>query len=469
MNKPWTILTEITATDSKNEKQAIVRREAAAGNDDFFKGLRFTFDNMLTFGVKKIPERTGADGAGLEFVVFATFAYELIARNLTGHAAQNAINDLMAMATNDQWNGWYRRILMKDLKADFSESTVNKVCETDFPAYAIPVFECQLARDCVDDEGNVDESELKGKKQIDVKLDGMRVLTIVHPSGQVGQYSRNGKELVNFQMVKDQISKVAGTFTEIMVLDGEIMSASFQDLMKQARRKTDVATEDAVLNLFDIVPLREFEAKLGTKKQSERTADLNAWFAPLEAQLPNVTVVGTEVVDLDTEAGRARLLAINQAALAGKYEGIMLKDPDAVYECKRGSAWLKMKPFIEESLTVVDVEEGKPESNFAGTMGALVGEAVIDGKPVKVNCGGGFSVQLRAKIWARHTGKPVTWQKKVKKEWVTYTETPDGGPILGLIMEVRADALTKSQDGDTWSMRFPRFKTFRGTVAGEKL
>jgi DNA ligase-1 len=468
MNVPFKILAEIAATDSKNEKQAIIKREATAGNDEFFRGLLGTFDPMITYGVKKIEEAV-KDGPGLLPNTFWGLAKDLADRKLTGNAAQLAINHARIKSTVEEWNGWYRRILMKDLKADFSESTVNKVCEKDFPKYVVPVFKCQLATDCVDDEGNVAEELLTGKKQIDVKLDGMRVLTIVSPDGQVDQFSRNGKELLNFGLVKEQIAKHAVFFKEVMVLDGEIMSASFQDLMKQARRKTDVQADDSVLNLFDIISLREFKLGKGTVSQEMRTVILNQWFAPLEDKMPNVTVVGTELVDLDTIEGQNRLSEINKAALLGKYEGIMLKDPKAVYECKRAMNWLKMKPFIEESLTVVDVEEGKIGSKFEGTMGALVCQDMVGDKLVRVNVGGGYSIRLRAQLWARHTGKEVSWKKKVGKEWVTLVERPVGGPVLGLIAEVRADALTKSESNDTWSMRFPRFKTFRGTVAGEKL
>jgi DNA ligase-1 len=40
--------------------------------------------------------------------------------------------------------------------------------------------------------------------------------------------------------------------------------------------------------------------------------------------------------------------------------------------------------------------------------------------------------------------------------------------LLGQIVEVRADAITQNQDG-TYSLRFPRFKGFRGFVPGEKI
>jgi len=38
-----------------------------------------------------------------------------------------------------------------------------------------------------------------------------------------------------------------------------------------------------------------------------------------------------------------------------------------------------------------------------------------------------------------------------------------------MLGEVRADALTKSDSNEFYSMRFPRFKIWRGTAPGEKL
>ena len=37
-----------------------------------------------------------------------------------------------------------------------------------------------------------------------------------------------------------------------------------------------------------------------------------------------------------------------------------------------------------------------------------------------------------------------------------------------MVAEVRADAVHRNQDG-TYSLRFPRFKTFRGFEVGEKI
>jgi DNA ligase-1 len=433
MNKPWEVIRELEADNSRLAKEAIIRRESAADNTELFRGFRAAYDAMITFGVKKVEEKAG-DGKGISSEAFWKTAQDLAERRITGNAAITAVNYMRMHAREAEWNQWYRRILIKDMRCGTSDSTINKHADERFH---VPVFECQLAHD-----GAKHESKVTGEKLIEVKLDGVRVITIVYPTGQVDQYSRNGKELVNFEEVKRQLVKHAVFFREPMVLDGEIMSGNFQDLMKQIHRKSDARADDAVLNLFDILPLREFQAGVSTEVQHQRNDRLRGWYLPLRDNLPNVTMVGQELVDLDTVQGAARFAEINAEAIAGGYEGIMIKDPHAVYECRRSAAWLKQKPFIEVSLAVTAIEEGTGRN--VGKLGALVCEGEDDGKLIKVNVGSGFSDGDRDSFYqSRHT-------------------------LPGQVVEVRADAVTQNQDG-TYSLRFPRFLRFRGFAAGEKL
>jgi DNA ligase-1 len=435
----YRVIRSLEEHPSRLNKEAIILAEAEAGNDTFFAGMRLAYDSMITFGVKKVPKHSGPDGQGLPWTAFAKLADDLATRKLTGDAAKKAIELCLTVATQAEWNDWYMRILTKDMRAGFTEGTINRVTEKKFPQYAIPVFSCQLAHDSANHE-----SKVVGKKLIEVKLDGVRVITVVRPDGRVDQYSRNGKELVNFPHVKEQLAKIAGQFTEPMVLDGEIMSGTFQDLMKQIHRKSSATANDAVLNLFDAIPLVQFEAGKSATTQEARSEWLKTWFESNEAALPNVTVVAQELVDLDTDAGQARYKEINALAIAGGYEGIMLKDPDAGYVVKRTVAWMKLKPFIEVTLTAVAVEEGTGKN--AGRMGAVIFEGTDDGKFIRVSVGGGWSDKDRDDIWRSRNSVP------------------------GQLGEVRGDALTLNQDStDVYSMRFPRFKTWRGFVAGEKL
>jgi len=432
---------DLESHPSRLNKEAIIESIAQSGNKEFFEGCRLALDPMITFGIKQVPEKTDEDGAGLPWDSFTLALTGFVTRQVTGNTARDMIQAMMKSATKKEWNGWYRRILIKDLRCGTSEKTINKVVEKKYADYAIPVFGCQLAHDSANHE-----SKVSGKKLIEVKLDGVRVLTIVRRDGRVDMFSRNGKELVNFPHIVEQLSNVVkthGTDKNIdVVLDGEIMSSSFQDLMKQVHRKSDVKANDAVLNLFDVIPLADFEKGSWNKDQSARSDMVYYWHKTYKDILPNVSVVGHELVDLDTEAGQTRYKEINAKAIAGGYEGIMLKDPEAGYECKRSVAWLKLKPFIEVSLDVVAVEEGTGKN--VGKLGALVCEGVDDGKDIRVNVGSGLTDDQRDGFW------------KVKEDCV------------GMIAEVRADAITQNQDG-TYSLRFPRFLRFRGLVKGEKI
>lgn len=461
MLKPWEVISELESDNSRLFKEGVIKREANASNREFFEGVKQALDSMITFGIKQVEEKSG-DGKGLNPDTFWKTAEQLSTRQLTGNAAQTAVNFLRMNAKEQEWNQWYRRILIKDLRCGVSEKTINSAVKKINEDYTIPVFSCQLAHD-----GANHESKVSGKKFIEVKLDGVRVITIVYPSGTVNMYSRNGKELVNFPHIVEQFAKHAVLLREPTVFDGEVMSASFQDLMKQVHRKSDVQSNDAVLNLFDIVTLADFQAGVSSRTQIERSTWLKQWFEHVADHMPNVTIVGQELVDLNTTDGCARFKAINQQAIDGGYEGIMIKDPESIYETKRSYAWLKQKPYIEVTLKATAIEEGTGKN--AGRMGAVQFDGEDDGKVISVSVGGGWSDQQRAVIWASHTGKPVAWEKREEGEVITIIEVPDRS-IIGDLAEIRADAATKNQDSENvWSLRFPRFKTWRGFAAGEKL
>jgi len=437
MDRPEYVISALQDHPSRLNKEAIIQAQAEAGNTEFFEGVRLALNPFVTFGVKKVPEKSDEDGAGLDWDSFSLAITGFVNRDVTGNTAKAMLKTMMSAATKRQWNDWYRRILIKDLRCGVSEKTVNKVLKKFPKIESVPVFSCQLAY------GAEEQSKkLSGHKLIEVKLDGVRVITVVYPEGRVDQYSRNGKELVNFEHIKEQFSAVAECLNQPMVFDGEIMSSSFQDLMKQVHRKSNVKAGDAVLHLFDMLPLADFERGVCKAKQIDRSHELVAWYSDNFTALPNVQVLSQEMVDLDTEQGQKRLSEINQIAIDGGYEGIMIKEPNAKYECKRSFSWLKQKPWIEVSLSIREVEEGTGRN--LGRLGAFVCEGEDGGKLIRVNVGSGYSDSQRDEFWA---GRDT---------------------LLGQVVEVRADVISQNQDG-SYSLRFPRFLRFRGFEAGEKL
>ena len=112
----------------------------------------------------------------------------------------------------------------------------------------------------------------------------------------------------------------------------------------------------------------------------------------------------------------------------------MIKEPFALYECKRTVSWLKLKPVITVDLTVVALEEGTGKN--VGKLGALVCEGTDSGKFIRVNVGSGLTDAQREAMWGSQSA------------------------VLGQVVEVKADAITQNQDG-SYSLRFPRFERFR--------
>ena len=432
------IIEKLELHPSRLDKEKIILEAMEKGLDDFFEGIRMALDPLVTFGVKMVPEKKDEKNQHYEWKDFKELANKLIKRDLTGHAARDAILLAMDSSTKKEWNSFYRRVLIKDLRCGVSEKTVNKVAKK-FPKYAIPIFSCPLAHDSANHE-----KKMIGKKQIEIKLDGVRVLTIIRKN-KVEMFSRNGKQFHNFGHIIEEIENVIkeNPTPYDLVLDGEVMSANFQDLMKQVHRKDGKQTKDAVLHLFDLCPLTNFQKGRWETNQAERSLLVKEWVAKHSILLKHVQTLDWENVDLDTIDGQKRFVELNKSAVEGGYEGVMIKDPQAMYECKRTHSWLKAKPFIEVTLKVVSVEEGTGRNE--GRLGAILVEGQDDGYKYRLSCGSGFSDIQRDEYWSKRDD------------------------LIGQLVEIRADAKTKSQDAETFSLRFPRFKCFRGFKAGEKV
>ena len=230
---------------------------------------------------------------------------------------------------------------------------------------------------------------------------------------------------------------------DALVLDGEVVSKNFQELMKQIHRKNSTQNEDAFLYLFDVIPLLDFKKGIYKCPFKKRVLYLKELYLKNLNKSDKIKLINSKLVDLDTEQGKEEFKKFNKESIINGYEGVMIKDPHSFYECKRSTSWLKSKPFIEISLEVVNYEEGTGRNQ--GKLGALIAEGEDDGKFFKLNIGSGFSDSQREEYW------------KKKDE------------LKGKIIEVRADSISKSQDGKFWSLRFPRFKTFRGFENKEKI
>ena len=430
MKYKW--IKELNQSDSRLHKEDVLKRALDAGDHVFLNGIRNCYNPYITFGVKQIPATEGITGAPNPYEEFDELLNSLSARKLTGHAARDAILGMSLKFDSDEWNLFLAPILRRDMRAGFSERTINKVCKgTD---YVIPTFGCQLA---ANSEGR---PEMVGTKWLEPKLDGARVLLVVSDDNTATCYSRNGKVFDNFPHVEQQVLSNAYAIRAYLktnggfVLDGEIMGKSFQDLMRQAQRKENVQTQDTVFNVFDILPLEDFKRGFWNAQLRKRLAILTDMQRVFDA-MPNVTRVDSQiVVDLNTEEGRAKLHEYATEMVTAGFEGIMIKDMEAPYECKRNTFWMKWKPVITVDLPVIALEEGTGRNQ--GRLGALVCSGNYHGKDITVNVGSGFS----------DTERDLFWNQK--------------SDVVGRTVEILCDVITQNQDG-SYSLRFPRFVRWR--------
>jgi DNA ligase-1 len=225
------------------------------------------------------------------------------------------------------------------------------------------------------------------------------------------------------------------------VLDGEIVGESFQQLMRQAHRKSNAETTGMVYHIFDIIPLDSFQEGHWNAQQYKRLDWLEqARKALMETNC--LRIMNGLDVDLDTAEGHDIMQRYAESAVAEGFEGIMIKSLDAPYQCKRSDFWMKWKPTISVDLSIVGFEEGTGRNK--NRLGAIICEGEDNGRLIRVNVGSGLSDSDRDEYWAERNR------------------------LLGHLVEVQADAVTQNQDG-SYSLRFPRFLRFRDFEAGSKV
>jgi DNA ligase-1 len=437
---------DLESSDSRIHKEKVIEKALMAANlgsssaQSFLYNVYLALNPYFVYGVKKVPESSGQADRPNPWVAFWALCESLRTRSVTGGSARAAIEAMMERFDSEQWNGLARRVLIKDLRCGVSEKTVNKVCGN--TQWAIPVFTCQLAQDSADHP-----RKMKGRKRIECKLDGVRVLAVVS-GNTVNLYSRNGKAFDNFPQIQEAIEDTKKFFQHGLasggrfVLDGEIVGESFQKLMREAHRKSDAKTEGMVYHIFDIIPLDDFERGYWNAQQHKRLTILDRAAEKLRENSDCLRVMPGMEVDLDTAEGHDIMDRFAQDAVKAGFEGIMIKDVDAPYECKRTSFWMKWKPTITVDLNIVGFEEGTGRN--LGRLGAIICEGEDNGRNITVNVGSGLTDTNRVNFWGLR-------------------ET-----LLGRVVEVQADAVTQNQDG-SYSLRFPRFLRFRGFEPGEKL
>jgi ATP-dependent DNA ligase len=256
---------------------------------------------------------------------------------------------------------------------------------------------------------------------VEPKLDGVRVVAFVTPT-DVKFYSRTGKEFTTFDHLKKSILDLKpNSFGTTYVLDGEVVSGSFNETVSQVRRTSKQAT-DAEFHAFDILPMSLF-------------TDSEAVSVSHEGRRHLLKDTGISMVPSYLAHSHEDVLERYQKIRDAGGEGVIVKYPTGLYELKRSHAWMKIKGEESVDVRVTGMYEGL--GKYVGMLGGLT----VDVDGVEVRVGGGFTDHQRETFW--------------NKEWRTRPNLR-GVEATGRLIEVEYHE--KTPDG---SLRHPRFVRFR--------
>lgn len=406
------VLDEIAGTSARSGKEEWLDRYL---DDPFFRRVvTAALDPYTRFGIGVMPEIAENGNRRLTEDSSAWFILDAMASgDLRGGKAEDALIDLLT--DHDEPSAEIiKRMILKDLRAGMGVKTVNKVRKN-----LVPVFACQLAH-------KFEEKRCKTwPMTVEPKLDGVRCLAIA-TAGDVEFVSRTGRAFTSFDHLKEPLmdaikawEKVSGRFGGV-VLDGEVVSGSFNKTVSEVRKK-ETAAKDAKFFAFDVLPLEDFKvADLIDVPFKDRRDTLRKFLKHFDKEapfklLPSYLVNSVEEIHLYNAKFRSK-----------KLEGTIVKDRDAPYKKSRSHGWLKIKGEETIDVRVTGVFEGT--GKYEGQLGGLVVD--VDGVDVRV--GGGFSDGQRVDFWN------------------------DQGSVVGRLIEVEYHE--KTPDG---SLRHPRFIRFR--------
>lgn len=431
------ILNQISATSSRNEKEAILK--ANADNNLLKRCFFLAYDPFTQFHIRKIPHYNMCSGPSIHIGYALDELSKLSTRKLTGNAAIEFLANLLGQLDVDD-SEVLERVIGKDLKVGVTGTTANKVWPNLISEY--PVMLCSAF-----DQKLVDKINFPAYAQM--KMDGMRFNAIVRHTpidSSVEYRSRNGKELHLLGNLDDQFIALAGGVD--MVFDGELLvmfdgDYQFADrqigngILNKANKGT-ISEKEAKLihaSLWDMILYEDFIAGKSNIAYKFRWANVKNLVSELPVGKRIHTVYSVEV---DT---KEKANEVFSQLYAEGHEGIILKDMNGPWENKRSKNQIKYKGELECDLKIVGIQEGR--GKYEGMLGAILCESE-DGI-VKVSVGSGFTDSMRSLLLDNSIiGKIAS----VKYNQRIVNSNGECSLFLPVLIEIREDKTEADFNGD---------------------
>lgn len=369
------LIEKIAATSSKNAKIGLLQ---SAAMDEFLQDvLHFCYNPFKTYGVIDLPLKVRNGEKSFDVQTW-DILNRLITRILSGNAAREAIgNELDAL--DNKSAELFRRIIRKDMRAGFSESTCNKVWKGLIPEFSY--MRCSLPKDV-----DLDAWEWSRGVFSQEKADGMFMNLDFEESG-VSLRTRQGTAVPSapFARLIEQVKKhfIVDTQThgECLVMKAgfvcprEIGNGILNHVLDGGTFASD---EEPLFLVWDQIPINR-----AVKKGRYDTPYVKR-FGSLVTQVKSVTNesgknVSVGVIPTKIVKSLAEAYAHSVKLMKSGKEGSVIKNSMAVWRDGTSKDQVKLKLEFDCDLVVIQIEPGKVGSKNEGRAGALLCET-SDGK-----------------------------------------------------------------------------------------
>jgi DNA ligase-1 len=270
------------------------------------------------------------------------------------------------------------KILTKRLNIGIGAKLINKALSSEL----IPDPSLMLAQD--------DEDEINKWTQIicEEKYDGVRIAAFVSGK-EVKFFTRAFNEIPNHYLEKIakecllliESSGVKGDWFfdgELTDLNRKTVSGKVNQMLKG--KPLDSIGDDLMFNVFDIEEAETLKTGKGVIPFDARRTMLESVF---KANKTSSAVIAESFIAKEKE----HIYDYYKSIVEKGGEGVILKNPDHVYECKRSKNWIKLKEVNECDLIIKGWYPG--EGKREGFIGGFICED-LSGK-IKVKIGSGFT------------------------------------------------------------------------------
>jgi DNA ligase-1 len=436
----YDIIQELNAENGSNYKMDVLRKHA--DNTLLQRVLKMTYDKVdFTYGISQntwditdtmIGSETSGMGSfnpdDMELAHALDIIEEYFAkRKFTGHDARDAYRDLL-YACDYETAEVIMGIINRDLRINMGRSNINKV----FKGLIVkPVYmRCGLFK-------NGKKSKINPEGSIvQLKADGTyREFTV--ENGAVICNSRSGESydypILNQTLETYQDGHYIGELT-VRLADGTICGRAIGNGLIKSMELPDGA--EIVLDLWDYVTLEEYTNAAnkikGTTPYHQRLTSLvltvlkDKHLSPMPHP---INVIETHVINTIGEAMQ-HCVAWMEAGL----EGGVWKDKDAIFRDGTSPQQEKMKLEIDAEVRIVGFKSGSVGTKREGKIGSI--EFATDDGQVKGFASGFTDAELDDMDARRDE-------------------------IMGMIMEVTCNDITKGRSNDHYALSHPRFVELR--------